>query len=119
MADRQSRFAKDRLDIGLMTDDPAMLDFVRDDVGLGSPEILRVNRATTQHRFDLRGSVIKINIVDGLETDARTGYRELLVADETCTSPRRLVGPDGVAITVVPIGWNGSATTELPGSQRP
>lgn len=106
-ADHSARFAKDRLDIGLMTDDPTMLDFVRDEVGLGPPEILRVNRATTQHRFDLRGSVVKVNVIGELETEQRTGYRELILADESCGTPRRMIGPDDVAFTVVPMGWNG------------
>lgn len=43
------RLAKDRLDVGLMTDDPEMAAFMADDVGLGDPEILRVTRTVTQH----------------------------------------------------------------------
>lgn len=101
------RFAKDRLDIGLMTDDPAMIEFVADEIGLGAPELLRVSRTVTQHRFDLRGSVVKVNIVPGLEATARSGFRELVLADATASQVRRLTGPDGVVFSIVPKGWGG------------
>ncbi len=101
------RLAKDRLDVGLMTDQRAMIDFMADDVGLGDFEVLRVTRSVTQHRFDVDGSVVKVNIVDGLDTDRRSGYSEVIVADPAATEPRRLVGPDGVVVTVSPPGHAG------------
>lgn len=99
---RLVRLAKDRLDVGLMTDDPEMAAFMADDVGLGDPEILRVTRTVTQHRFDVDGSVVKVNMVDGLDTDRRSGYEGIVVADTTATLVRELTGPDGVAVTVAP-----------------
>lgn len=102
-----SRFAKDRLDLGMMTDDPAMIDFVADKIGLGAPELLRLSRTVTQHRFDLRGSVVKVNIVPGLEATARSGFRELVVADDGVSEIHSSTGPDGVRISIVPTGWNG------------
>ena len=89
------KLAKDRLDVGLMTDDPAMIDFIRDDVGLGEPEVLPVTRTVTQHRFDVDRSVVKVNIVDGLETERRSGYAEAIIADATVDEPGTLTGPTG------------------------
>lgn len=103
----ESRFAKDRLDVGLMTDDPSMVDFMSRTVGLGEPEVLRVNRRTTQHRFDVRGSIIKINVVDGIEGAARSGYRRVEIVDDQATGATEFDGPDGVIIAVVPAGQGG------------
>jgi lactoylglutathione lyase len=101
------KLAKDRLDVGLMTTDEAMIDFMADEVGLGRPEVLRVNRAITQHRFDVDGSVVKVNIVDTLETDRRSGYAEVLIARAGESAPRSLIGPDDVAVTLAPPGHLG------------
>lgn len=112
MTQMENRLAKDRLDIGLITDDPEMVSFVSTDVGLGEPELLRINRSVMQHRFDLRGSVVKVNVVDGPVPQERSGYRELLIASsllasEQATEPRSLMGPDDVAFRLVPPGWEG------------
>ncbi len=102
-----SRFAKGRFDVGLVTDDPSMVDFVADEVGLGQPELLRVSRTTTQHRFDRSGSVVKVNVAETLDTDERSGFTELLLATTDLDAPTQLVGPDGVAFSLVPPGWLG------------
>jgi predicted enzyme related to lactoylglutathione lyase len=101
------RLSKDRLDVGLMTDDPAMIDFMADDVGLGDHEVLPVTSTVTQHRFDVDGSVVKVNLVDGLDTERRSGFSEVVIADASVTAPRRCVGPDAVVVTVVPPGNDG------------
>jgi lactoylglutathione lyase len=102
-----SRFAKARFDVGLVTDEPSMVDFVADEVGLGKPELLRVSRTTTQHRFDRNGSVVKVNVAETLDTEERSGFTELLLATPDIDEPKQLVGPDGVAFTLVPAGWGG------------
>lgn len=101
------RLAKDRLDIGLITDNLDMLDFIGDDVGLGKPERLPVNKTMVQYRFDLDGSVIKINVVDELDASDQTGYRALIVANPGTTTPQMLIGPDDVSVEVVPPGHGG------------
>lgn len=102
------RFAKDRLDVGLMTDDPSMVSFMAETVGLGTPEILRVNRRTTQHRFDVRGSIVKINVVDGMDGSARAGYRRVEIVDVGATEVRQFTGPDDTSIAIVPPGHAGA-----------
>ncbi len=72
--------AKDCLDIGMLTDTPDLVDFVSVDVGLGEPEALPIASGVTQYRFDTRGSVIKVNVVDRLDTDSRSGLREVRIA---------------------------------------
>lgn len=98
------KLAKDRLDVGLMTDDPEMIDFMATAVGLGSPELLRVSRGLLQHRFDVDGSVVKVNLVERLDTDRRSGYRGIVIAEAGRTSPTVLTGPDGVEVRLAPVG---------------
>ncbi len=102
-----SRFAKPRFDVGLVTDDPSMVDFVAEEVGLGRPEKLRVSRTTMQHRFDRNGSVVKVNVAEVLDSDARSGFSELVLTAPSISEPLRLDGPDGVAFSLVPKGWGG------------
>lgn len=93
------KLAKDCLDVGLMTDDPEMVDFFATDVGLGDYEVLRVTKRVTQHRFELDGSIVKVNLVDGLDTQARSGYTDLSLA--TGELPiRNCEGPDGISVLV-------------------
>ena len=101
------KLAKDRLDVGLMTDDPAMLGFMADEVGLGVAEKLAVARGMDQYRFDVAGSVVKVNCVETLDTDRRSGYREIQIADPNAREPRLLVGPDEVRVRVAPPGDSG------------
>lgn len=99
--------AKDRLDIGLLTDDPGMIAFMSDEVGLGRPEVLPISRSVRQHRFDVDGSVVKVNVADRLTADDRSGYRAVVIADARAEQTRTLVGPDEVRVEVVPPGHDG------------
>lgn len=101
------KLAKDRLDVGLTTDDPAMLAFMADEVGLGAPERLPVVRGQVQYRFDVDGSVVKVNQVERVDTERRAGYREIQIADPKATESRLLVGPDAVRVRVAPPGEDG------------
>lgn len=84
-----------------------MVDFVADEIGLGQPELLRVSRTVTQHRFDRNGSVVKVNVAETLETTGRSGFVELLLTDASLDQPEHLTGPDDVAFSLVPPGWRG------------
>lgn len=101
--------AKPRLDIGLSTDRLApMLGFWGGDLGLRFDHLLKINRRQDQHRFDLAGSVLKINHhADPLPDAPPSGYRELLVAREGVTEPRLLSDPDGNRVSLVPPGHEG------------
>lgn len=101
------KLAKDCLDIGLTTDTQETLAFLADDVGLGPPEILPVTRKVTQHRFDVEGSVVKANLVSELPTERRSGYTGVRIARDDVGEPRRLVGPGGLEVVLVPRGHEG------------
>ncbi len=101
------KLAKDRLDIGLITDDRAMIEFMASEVGLGDPELLPVTKAMTQHRFDVDGSVVKVNLVEQLDATGRSGYSEIQIADARASAASLLVGPDEVRVRVAPPGDDG------------
>ena len=101
------KLAKDCLDIGLMTEDAEMIDFFAEEVGLGAPERLPVSRDMTQHRFDVAGSVVKVNVLPSLDTSERSGYRGIRIARAGLERPVQLAGPDGVRVELVPTGDRG------------
>ena len=103
------RVAKPRLDFGLYTNDrDGMLAFWQDEVGLELEEVLPVGRGVRQHRLSLNGSVFKLNHSrDPLPDEARSGYRELLIARPGLGRRRGLVDPDGNRVTLVPPGEDG------------
>lgn len=101
--------AKDRVDIGLATNDlEPMLRFWQDEAGIPFDHLLKVSRGNDQHRHDALGSVLKINHRAEPIVDAPpTGYLELIVAREGLAEPKCLVDPDGNRVRLVPKGWNG------------
>lgn len=106
--------AKPYLDVGLFTNDVEKLaSFYGQVLGLPFEGVLRLpplaplGGEVEQHRYDLRGSVLKINhCVDGLP-DACSGYRALIVASQNAAEPRAFTDPDGLDVTVVPVGHDG------------
>ena len=102
------KLAKPAMDIGLMTaDGPAVTAFWRDAVGLKLDHVLPVQKGHDQHRFDLDGSVLKVNVVQAVPAAPPSGYRELIIASDAVTEPRALTDPDGTAVRLVPRGWKG------------
>ena len=102
--------AKDRVDIGLATDNlDAMLRFWQDEAGISFDHLLKVGPGNDQHRHDALGSVLKINHRRDtpIPLAPPTGYLELMIATEGMVAPKRLVDPDGNKVTLVPKGWNG------------
>jgi lactoylglutathione lyase len=62
---------KDRLDFGLLTDRPEVVDFWREEAGLRLDHVLPVGRGHDQHRFDVDGSVVKVNVLPSLPVEQR------------------------------------------------
>lgn len=100
--------AKDRLDVGFYTNDyDAMRAFYESDVALEYEELLKAGRGVHQHRFGVRGSVIKVNSArEALATDEPTAFVKLVIASES-GQPRTLRDPDGTAVELVAPGSGG------------
>ena len=104
--------AKPHLDVGLYTSRfVEARRFYEDDLGLAYEELLKAGRGVHQHRFGLRGAVLKVNDSREPLEEAVTGYRGLLVADPDVSGPRRLCDPDGLEVVVAPVGHEGIDAT--------
>jgi predicted enzyme related to lactoylglutathione lyase len=98
------RLAKDCLDVALFTDRSDVPSFWRDEVGLTLDHVLPIRRGHDQHRFDLAGSVLKVNVVErGLPAAGRSTITEVVVADAARAGTTR-VDPDGNAIRFAAAG---------------
>ena len=105
------RLAKPRIDIGFYTNNakPA-LDFWQNEIGLPFDHALKVRRGHLQHRYDLQGSILKINELEGPIPDRpSSGYVDVLIARDDIAAPKPLTDPDGNRVTLVPRGFYGIA----------
>lgn len=100
------RLAKDRIDVAVFTSEPETLASAALITGDDSPQELRISRSAVQHRFDLRGSIIKINVSE--DAPARRGHiLEVLVAtDGWDLGPSE--GPGGARFRKVRQGSSGT-----------
>lgn len=98
---------KDQLDVGLVSERLAIVDFWRDEAGLAFDHLLPVARGHDQHRFVEGGSVVKVNIRESIEGDQRSGIEELLIARSDLETRRSLADPDGNRVSFVPSGTEG------------
>jgi lactoylglutathione lyase len=103
------RLAKPRIDIGFATNHaPAALAFWQNEIGLPFDHTQPIRRGLKQHRHDLRGSILKINqVYEPLPDNPPSGYRELLIAADGITAPRRMTDPEGNLVSLVPKGGFG------------
>jgi lactoylglutathione lyase len=98
---------KSQLDVGLVSEDPKVVDFWRDEAGLVFDHSIPVVKGQVQHRFDERGTVVKVNVRKELNGDQRSGIEELLIAREALETPRAMADPDGNRVVFVPAGTEG------------
>ena len=103
------RLAKDCVDVGLYTGDwPPFQTFYGETLGLAYEELLKVGGGVHQHRYSLRGSVLKVNASRDPLPASASGYRRLLVAaGEDGEAPRSLVDPGGLDVVAVAPGTRG------------
>ena len=87
---------KNQLDVGLVSEDPAVVDFWRDEAGLVFDHSIPVVAGQVQYRFDERGSVVKVNVRKELSGDQRSGIQELLIARDDLDGPRAMADPTGI-----------------------
>ncbi len=109
------KLAKAALDVGLYTNQrEAMLDFWQRQAGVPFDELLPVGRGVHQHRHRIGESILKINHVrEPLAVAAPAGYRRLTLAREGVREVKELVDPDGNAVRLVPLNFNGIGQFEL------
>ena len=110
MADRPVELAKQHVDVGLYTSRyDAIADFYGPDglVGLPYEELLKVGNGVHQHRYGLRGSVLKVNSALAEVAPSPTAYLRLTIADERRRSAAVLHDPDGTEVVLAPPGGSG------------
>jgi lactoylglutathione lyase len=101
------KLAKDCLDVALFTDRTDVAAFWRDEVGLTLDHILPIRRGHDQYRFDLAGSVLKVNVtVAALPADGRSTIAEVIVADAE-RAGSTYADPDGTTIRFAQPGLDG------------
>lgn len=98
---------KEQLDVGLVSENPEVVDFWRDEAGLVFDHSIPVVKGQVQYRFDERGTVVKVNVRDALSGDQRSGIQELLIARDDLEAPRKMADPDGNRVVFVPTGTDG------------
>ena len=104
------QLAKDHVDVGLYTNRyDALAGFYGPDGLLRLPyeELLKVGGGVHQHRYGLRGSVLKINAARADLAPAPTAFVRLTVADDTRTTAAVLRDPDGTEVVLAPPAVNG------------
>jgi catechol 2,3-dioxygenase-like lactoylglutathione lyase family enzyme len=101
--------AKPALDVGLFTNElDAMLEFWQREARLPFSELLPLGGGVAQHRHAIGQSVLKINHARTPLTDAaRGGIRRLSIATPFRSTPLALTDPDGNAVQLVPVGFDG------------
>jgi lactoylglutathione lyase len=100
--------AKPRIDIGFASNNAEpCLEFWQNTIGLPFEYMQPIRRGYKQFRYDLRGSILKINrLYEPIPDRPPSGYRELLIAADVA-EPRSLADPEGNRVTLVPKGLHG------------
>jgi predicted enzyme related to lactoylglutathione lyase len=103
--------AKPRVDIGLNTNRlEDMLAFWQGEMTVPFDHVLPIRKGQTQHRHDLKGSVLKINHFEApLPAAAPSGYAEVLIARPGATGIAVRHDPEGTAVALLPPGTLGIA----------
>jgi len=101
--------AKPALDVGLFTSNlDAMLAFWQREARVPFSELLPLGGGVAQHRHAIGQSVLKINHARAPLLDAAAGgIRRLSIATPDRTTPLALTDPDGNAVQLVPVGFEG------------
>lgn len=106
--------SKRQIDIGTMVHDwDAANEFWTEVVGLPYTKFEKIGGGVRQHRFDARGSVIKVNHSRNMLQPHPTVYRRLRVVSDRVDEPRLVNDPEGVEVELVPAGHDGVVDVEI------
>lgn len=109
------KLAKPHLDVGLFTAafDPQR-SFWTETVGVTYDHMLKLGGGMQQHRFDVHGSVLKVNHArDPMAPTPSSGIVGVRIARVGLSAPRALQDPDGNRVTLVPPGHEGVVGIEI------
>ncbi|MGE4324453.1 MAG: VOC family protein [Sphingobium sp.] len=102
------RLAKPFFDIGITVRSADRVSaFWQEEVGAVFDHVLEISDTHVQHRYDLLGSVLKINAPGDIPDAPPSGYHELLVARPGLSEPRGLTDPEGNRVRLIPPGYCG------------
>lgn len=97
--------SKPFVDIGIFTTrGEEMRAFYGDELGLATMDSLDIEPGYVLHRFDARGSALKLNVVDTELAPRRTCHRRIVWPEHGRTHVERVQDPDGNEIDRVPMG---------------
>lgn len=103
------KLAKPHVDIGFATNnaEPCLV-FWQNRIGLPFDYMQPIKRGHKQFRYDLLGSILKINrMFEPIADRPPAGYRELLIARDRIAAPEQLADPEGNRVSLVPKGTLG------------
>jgi catechol 2,3-dioxygenase-like lactoylglutathione lyase family enzyme len=103
------RLAKPHVDIGFATNNAEpCLEFWQNRIGLPFDYMQPIKRGHKQFRYDLLGSILKINrMYEPIADRPPAGYRELLIARDGIVAAEALRDPEGNRVSLVPKGMCG------------
>ncbi|MCO8125885.1 hypothetical protein NHL50_01525 [Acidimicrobiia bacterium EGI L10123] len=108
---------KPAIDVGIQTNDlDAHQAFWGDELGLRFDHLLKVGGGVHQHRYDLHGGVLKVNVHrDPLPTDETTGYSAVAIVDaaRAMEGIQGREGPDGMRVALTPPTQDGTQVNVL------
>ena len=109
------QLARPGFDIGLFSNRAdEQLRFWQDTVGLAYDHLGKLGGGIHQHRHHLHGAILKMNAArDALPAMAPSGYRALRIALPGTATIRELRDPDGLPVTVVAAGADGTQSVDL------
>ena len=102
--------SKPQIDVGLFTGKlKTQQAFWQDEIGFPFAAKAEIEGILCQYRYAAGKSILKINTrhANGTLNRATTGYQELFCPRKAVGKADNRVDPDGNAVTLVPMGWEG------------
>jgi lactoylglutathione lyase len=105
---------KPAIDVGVMSNQlEESQAFWGQQMRLPYDHLLKVGGGVHQHRYDLNGSVLKLNHSRNPLAEAVTGYTRLRIASSSVSVPSPHQSPEGVSVVQVPVGFDGIEGIEI------